>query len=144
MRTLPLIVLLVAGCGYVPETQPEEVCADVATTVALLTMQCARDTHLAEQRYARLKDTFRCNIEGFADACTAHEAAGQRACVNSDCFWHAENNTCRGKLNVKGRNPYACSHAIGNLTCDQLRDYGEDFDLWMAGEATCKEILTPT
>lgn len=130
-------VLIACACNFDPGASANEVCLEIAGAVAHQTLTCTGDDTLANARFDRLRNDYTCDKSAFHDACT--DFSDELSCSSAGCAYHE--GKCSGGGVVAGEFAFACAAGIGQLSCSQVEDYGDDLTLWLDVRPSCAILV---
>lgn len=115
-----MLLVLLSCTNLVPVTE-ELPCTEAGYAVARRTYECTGDGDLANARYLAFTDAYTC----------------------ADLDWDVEPDTGIIYTNAPGNEVdyFHCAFAMGELACELVADYGDDFSQWLSASSTCEMIL---
>lgn len=119
MRFLPLILL--AGCNNLVPVESTAPCEEAGYALSRRTFECTGDGDLANARYLAFTEAY---------ACTELE-------------WDVQPDTGLVYTLAPGDEVdlFHCAFAIGELPCELVEEYGDDFGQWLTASTACPLIL---
>lgn len=119
-----LAALLMASCDQ--ELPGDEICRDIGYAIANKWFECTGDVEASNARYEQFIDTHSCKISELP----------------------SEDQLLNDRISTPPRDsvgdPYQCSAAILQFTCEKALAIGEDSDQWLSASAQCNAAYSPS
>ena len=121
--------LLFAGCASLKALPKDSPCVETGYAIARRTFDCTGDGDLANARFERFERQFECIElpEWFVDTGQATkylQTGGSGASLSPPDYYH-------------------CAFAIELLSCELVRDYGDDLGQWLNSSNACAYVIAP-
>lgn len=115
--------LSLASCDQ--ELPGDEICRDIGYAIANKSFECDGDADLANKRYEDFTSRYTCKIKDIP----------------------GEDQLLDDRISEPPRDsvgdPYKCSAAILQFTCDKVAQIGEDYDQWLSASSFCGAAYDP-
>ena len=118
-RLLPLLAL--SACYNLTPVDAGAPCAEVGYAISRRTFECTGDDGLANQRYRDFKDAYACR----------------------ELDWDFSSDTAYIYAEIPGEASryFHCSFTIGELPCELVEAYGDDFEQWLTASVACPLVV---
>ena len=116
-----MILLSLLGCTNLEPVSPTAPCEEAGYAIARRTFECTDDGDLANDRYLAFDAAYTC----------------------ADVEWDLQPDTGIIYTKAPGNEVdyYHCAFAIGELACELVESYGDDFSQWLSASPACDLIL---
>ena len=119
---MTMLLLALLGCNTARPLADTLPCEDAAVAISRRTYECTNDGDLANQRYEDVVASYECIPVTYE---TDIEGAWYDVIEDAPGNW------------------FHCAFAIGELPCELVEAYGDDFELWLDASPVCAVVMEP-
>jgi hypothetical protein len=116
-----MILASLVGCLTHRELPPDAACTEAGVAIARRTFECTGDDALANDRYEAYIEAVDCKEIDYLDF------------LESEELYEFEHDT--------PADLFHCAFAIGELACELVDAYGEDFESWLSASPMCDVVV---